>query len=98
MNLPQSEDKRGASCAMVEDTAKNLIEAKRLGMMTILISDALTDEDKPDYVDVVVRDVKQAIHAVMESNVSHEPTLAQQASHDIKQPPTQKTATLYDPV
>lgn len=71
MDLPEA-PQRGQNCAMVEDSVKNLIEAKKLGMMTILISDSVNDDTKPDYVDVVVRDVKQAIHAVMQSNAPYE--------------------------
>ncbi len=68
MGLPETPE-RGKNCAMVEDTTKNLIEAKKLGMMTILISDSVTNDTKPDYVDVVVSDVKQAIQAIAQSNV-----------------------------
>ena len=78
MALPEANEGRGRNCAMVEDTAKNLIEAKRLGMMTILISDTMNEDDKPDYVDVIVRsNAKGAIQAVNLSNLQHEKTAAQ---------------------
>ena len=43
-----------AQCVMVEDSAENLLTAKRLGMRTIWVSDALR---APSYVDVKIRDV-----------------------------------------
>lgn len=43
-----------AQCVMVEDSAENLLTAKRLGMRTVWVSDALR---APSYVDVKIRDV-----------------------------------------
>lgn len=97
MNLPQAQ-KRGQNCAMVEDTAKNLIEAKRLGMMTILISDTLNSDEKPDYVDLVVPDVKQAIQAIMQSNLSHGAAPNPNAQMHQERTPTANVAAPYDPL
>jgi putative hydrolase of the HAD superfamily len=41
-------------CVMVEDSAENLFTAKRMGMRTVWVSDALR---APSYVDVKIRDV-----------------------------------------
>lgn len=71
IGIPDTEQ-RGKNCAMVEDSVTNLIEAKAQGMMTILISDTVTAETKPDYVDVVVRDAKEAIEAINASNLQIE--------------------------
>lgn len=71
MDIEKGTDQlRGRNCAMVEDSVKNLIEAKNMGMMTILISQDVTDETKPDYVDVVVKDAKEAIKAIQSSNIA----------------------------
>lgn len=73
MDIPDSQNQRGASCAMVEDTMTNLQPAKELGMMTILINRKDIDmDDVADYVDVVVSDCNEAIHAIMQSNAFHE--------------------------
>ncbi len=43
-----------AQCVMVEDSAENLKTAKRMGMRTVWVSDAIR---VPSYVDVKIRDV-----------------------------------------
>lgn len=48
-------------CVMVEDSAENLLTAKRLGMRTVWVSDALR---APSYVDVKIRDVTELPRAV----------------------------------
>jgi putative hydrolase of the HAD superfamily len=48
-------------CVMVEDSAENLFTAKRLGMHTVWVSDALR---APSYVDVKIRDVLDLPRAV----------------------------------
>jgi putative hydrolase of the HAD superfamily len=50
-----------AQCVMVEDSAENLFTAKRLGMRTVWVSDALR---APSYVDVKIRDVLDLPRAV----------------------------------
>jgi len=50
-----------AQCVMVEDSAENLLTAKRLGMRTVWVSDALR---APSYVDVKIRDVLELPRAV----------------------------------
>jgi putative hydrolase of the HAD superfamily len=45
---------RAAQCVMVEDSVENLQTAKRLGMRTVWVSDALR---APSYVDAKIRDV-----------------------------------------
>ena len=50
-----------AQCVMVEDSAENLLTAKRLGMHTVWVSDALR---APSYVDVKIRDVLELPRAV----------------------------------
>ena len=50
-----------AQCVMVEDSAENLQTAKRLGMRTVWVSDALR---APSYVDVKIRDVLELPRAV----------------------------------
>ncbi len=50
-----------AQCVMVEDSAENLQTAKRLGMKTVWVSDALR---APAYVDVKIRDVLELPRAV----------------------------------
>ena len=73
MGIPDSQNGRGQGCAMVEDTMKNLQPAKELGMMTVLINRKEIDiNDVADYVDVVVSDCNEAIHAIMQSNALHE--------------------------
>ncbi len=47
---------RPAQCVMVEDSAENLATAKRLGMRTVWVSDALR---KPPYVDVKIKNVME---------------------------------------
>lgn len=47
---------RPSQCVMVEDSADNLQTAKRLGMQTIWVSDALL---APGYVDVKIRNVME---------------------------------------
>jgi putative hydrolase of the HAD superfamily len=48
-------------CVMVEDSAENLQTAKRLGMRTVWVSDALR---APSYVDVKIRNVLELPRAV----------------------------------
>ncbi|OIR08607.1 phosphoglycolate phosphatase [mine drainage metagenome] len=48
-------------CVMVEDSAENLLTAKRLGMRTVWVSDALR---APSYVDLKIRDVMELPRAV----------------------------------
>jgi putative hydrolase of the HAD superfamily len=48
-------------CVMVEDSAENLKTAKRLGMRTVWVSDALR---APSFVDVKIRDVLELPRAV----------------------------------
>ena len=50
-----------SQCVMVEDSAENLQTAKRLGMRTVWVSDALR---APSYVDVKIRDVLELPRAV----------------------------------
>ncbi|MDD5056290.1 MAG: pyrimidine 5'-nucleotidase [Sideroxydans sp.] len=50
-----------AQCVMVEDSAENLLTAKRLGMRTVWVSDALR---APSYVDMKIRDVLELSRAV----------------------------------
>jgi putative hydrolase of the HAD superfamily len=50
-----------AQCVMVEDSTDNLLTAKRLGMRTVWVSDALR---APSYVDVKIRDVLELPRAV----------------------------------
>jgi len=45
---------KASQCVMVEDSAENLKTAKRLGMRTVWVSDALR---APSFVDVKIRDV-----------------------------------------
>ncbi len=45
---------RAAQCVMVDDSVENLFTAKRLGMRTVWVSDALR---APSYVDVKIRNV-----------------------------------------
>ena len=52
---------QAAQCVMVEDSAENLFTAKRLGMRTVWVSDALR---APSYVDVKIRDVLDLPRAV----------------------------------
>lgn len=52
---------RADRCVMVEDSADNLLTAKRLGMRTVWVSDALR---APSYVDVKIRDVLELPRAV----------------------------------
>lgn len=52
---------QAAQCVMVEDSAENLLTAKRLGMRTVWVSDALR---APSYVDVKIRDVLELPRAV----------------------------------
>ncbi len=52
---------QAAQCVMVEDSAENLFTAKRLGMHTVWVSDALR---APSYVDVKIRDVLDLPRAV----------------------------------
>ena len=52
---------RAAQCVMVEDSAENLLTAKRLGMRTVWVSDALR---APSYVDVKIRDILELPRAV----------------------------------
>jgi putative hydrolase of the HAD superfamily len=47
---------RAAQCVMVEDSAENLLAAKRLGMRTVWVTD---ETRNPPYVDVKLRDVMQ---------------------------------------
>ena len=72
MGIPPAEARRGKNCAMIDDQAKNLISAKNLGMMTVLIDPKMPDEDKPDYVDCVARNVKEAVAFINQSNHHHE--------------------------
>ena len=48
-------------CVMVEDSEENLLTAKRLGMRTVWVSDALR---APSYVDVKIRNVLELPRAV----------------------------------
>jgi putative hydrolase of the HAD superfamily len=48
-------------CVMVEDSAENLQTAKRLGMRTVWVSDALRS---PGFVDVKIRNVLELPRAV----------------------------------
>jgi putative hydrolase of the HAD superfamily len=48
-------------CVMVEDSAENLLTAKRMGMRTVWVSDALR---APSYVDLKIRDVMELPRAV----------------------------------
>ncbi len=50
-----------AQCVMVEDSAENLQTAKRLGMRTVWVSNALR---APSYVDVKIRDVLELPHVI----------------------------------
>lgn len=60
---------RGRGYATVEDTMANLMYAKDLGMMTVLINEGRYEpEDIADYVDVVVFDNDQAVRVIQESN------------------------------
>ncbi|MFP4098298.1 MAG: HAD family hydrolase [Alphaproteobacteria bacterium] len=71
LGAPQTQDskKRGIGYIMVEDTPKNLKNAKDLGMTTVLISpDFEPDADMPEYVDVVAKDVHTAIECILASN------------------------------
>jgi len=52
---------QAAQCVMVEDSAENLLTAKRMGMRTVWVSDALR---APSYVDVKIRDVLELPRAV----------------------------------
>jgi len=52
---------KAAQCVMVEDSAENLKTAKRLGMRTVWVSDALR---APKFVDVKIRDVLELPRAV----------------------------------
>jgi putative hydrolase of the HAD superfamily len=52
---------QAAQCVMVEDSAENLQTAKRLGMRTVWVSDALR---APSYVDVKIRNVLELPRAV----------------------------------
>jgi len=50
-----------SQCVMVEDSSENLRTAKRLGMRTVWVSDALR---APSFVDVKIRDVLELPRAV----------------------------------
>ena len=52
---------QAAQCVMVEDSAENLFTAKRLGMRTVWVSNALR---APSYVDVKIRNVLDLPRAV----------------------------------
>lgn len=52
---------QAGQCVMVEDSAENLLTAKRLGMSTVWVSDALR---APSYVDVKIRNVLELPRAV----------------------------------
>lgn len=52
---------RGDQCVMIEDSAENLLTAKRLGMRTVWVSVA---PRTPPHVDVRIRDVLQLPHIV----------------------------------
>jgi len=52
---------KATQCVMVEDSAENLKTAKRLGMRTVWVSDALR---APSFVDVKIRDVLELPRAV----------------------------------
>ena len=52
---------QGKQCVMVEDSAENLLTAKRLGMRTVWVSDAVRT---PSYVDLKIRDVLELPRAV----------------------------------
>lgn len=52
---------QAAQCVMVEDSAENLQTAKRLGMKTVWVNDALR---APSYVDVRIHDVLELPRAV----------------------------------
>ncbi len=52
---------QAAHCVMVEDSAENLLTAKRLGMRTVWVSNALR---APSFVDVKIRDVLELPRAV----------------------------------
>jgi putative hydrolase of the HAD superfamily len=52
---------KASQCVMVEDSAENLKTAKRLGMRTVWVSDALR---APSFVDVKIRDVLELPRAV----------------------------------
>ncbi len=52
---------QAAQCVMVEDSAENLLTAKRLGMRTVWVSDALR---APSFVDLKIRDVQELPRAV----------------------------------
>jgi putative hydrolase of the HAD superfamily len=57
---------RAEQCVMVEDSAENLLTAKRLGMRTVWVSTALR---APSYVDVKIRDVLELPRAVGRSGL-----------------------------
>jgi FMN phosphatase YigB (HAD superfamily) len=50
---------------MIEDTLKNLAPARSLGMATIYIADTAPAGDEHP-ADIVVTDIYQAIHAILE--------------------------------
>jgi putative hydrolase of the HAD superfamily len=52
---------KAGQCVMVEDSAENLLTAKRMGMRTVWVSKALR---APNYVDVKIRDVLELPRAV----------------------------------
>ena len=71
LGVPETADpsQRGFGYAMIEDTMQNLKFAKDRGMTTVLIRpDFNSDDDIADYVDVVVKDNKEAVQAILESN------------------------------
>ncbi|MCK5384651.1 MAG: HAD family hydrolase [Alphaproteobacteria bacterium] len=67
--ITEKPEERGIGYAMIEDTAKNLEYAKKLGMTTILIDPQIESDDHiPDYVDIVVPDNRIAISCLLTSN------------------------------
>lgn len=61
---------RGAGYAMVEDTVENLENAKKTGMMTILIDREgdMQEGGKPWYVDKIVPDETAAVQVILQHN------------------------------
>ncbi|OGS90205.1 MAG: pyrimidine 5'-nucleotidase [Gallionellales bacterium GWA2_60_18] len=65
MRLLRRHRLRAAQCAMVEDSAENLLAAKRLGMRTVWVTD---ETRNPPYVDVKLRNVMDLPRAMARLN------------------------------
>jgi FMN phosphatase YigB (HAD superfamily) len=87
MGIPKTESIQdwGRNVAIVDDQLANLLWAKELGMMTVLIDKdgQYSQEDKASYVDIISPNATEGIAAIHSSNLKVQPKLDQTAKSSL---------------